>query len=246
MKKININIFVICVLIVISLLLSSCAVSKSRGENNNSVKKSSSYTSASTASESSVQPTTIGETKSVSPTTAKLNNAKKNKKDILLIGHRGYTGQYPESTLEGFTGAFRSGFDGIECDVWETKTGALLIQHDPTTTRTTGKKNYIWRLSVKKRGDYPIIKGDNVSRYNSQKLTIPTLTEVLKVVRKNNGYLWLHIKNNSKYKLSKKGEKKIMFESIFTESSTANLSIRRCYNMYGSSTNIRRNNSIYT
>ncbi len=135
---------------------------------------------------------------------------KKRRKRPLMIGHRGYPAKYPESTLEAFNGAFKRGFDGVECDVWETDSDDLLIQHDPTTTRTTGKKQYIWCLSEKSRYGYPIIKGAFVKNYKSKKLIIPTLEEVLKVVKKNNGWLYLHIKNNRKYYLTDNGVKTII------------------------------------
>lgn len=135
---------------------------------------------------------------------------KKRKKRPLMIGHRGYSAKYPESTLEAFNGAFKRGFDGIECDVWETDSDDLLVQHDPTTTRTTGKKQYIWCLSNKLRYQYPIINGEFVKNYKNKKLIIPTLEEVLKVVKKNKGWLYLHIKNNRKYYLTDNGVKTII------------------------------------
>lgn len=203
MKRVNIKLLLFCVLTVICFTLSSCGMTEnaSSGSTAEEIPTTAQLSTAPQASQTETAPYTTEKT------------GKKDKKSALLIAHRGYMGQYPESTIQAFEGAFSSGFDGIECDVWETRNGDLLIQHDPTTTRTTGKKKYIWNLSKKKRTDYPIVKGDNVERYNSTKLIIPTLDEVLKTVQKNSGYLWLHIKdikNDKKYRLSKSGEKKIL------------------------------------
>jgi hypothetical protein len=196
MNRLTLKITAVFVM-VLCLVFSSCAAESDNNATGDEISKT-------TEKESTVAETTQPETNP---------KPKTDDNNILLIGHRGYMGQYPESTIEAFSGAFNSGFDGIECDVWETKNGDLLIQHDPTTTRTTGKKKYIWNLSEKKRSKYPIVSGGNTQNYHSTKLIIPTLDEVLKVVQKNNGYLLLHIKDikkDSKYCLSKSGRKKII------------------------------------
>ncbi len=198
MNRINIKLISICFVIIISLFITSCAQSE------NSVVNASEVSTASGSTGDTVQPTTA----SVSG-----RKTENEKTKTLVIAHRGFSGQYPESTIQAFKAAFNSGFDAIECDVWEAYNGDLMIQHDPTTTRTTGKKQYIWKVTSKTRKKYPIVKGDNVEKFNSTKLIIPTLTQVLKITRKNNGFLWLHIKNiknDKKYRLSKKGEKKII------------------------------------
>lgn len=153
--------------------------------------------------------TVSSEPETTEPETTK-SNIEKSENQIPLIGHRGYSGEYPESTLNAFSGAFENGFDGIECDVWETDSDDLLVQHDPTTTRTTGKKEYIWRLSKKTRSKFPIIKGDNVGKFRNEKLIIPTLEEVAEIVSKNKGYFYLHIKGNKKYYLTQRGQDSIL------------------------------------
>lgn len=206
MRIFNLKLISLCAVLSFGILLSSC------GESGNADKKSEVNTTVESESSTAVLETTKPQTSEYIPSKPKTSD-KKRKKQSLLIAHRGFSGQYPESTVQAFSAAFDSGFDGVECDVWETRNGDLLIQHDPTTTRTTGKKKYIWRLSKKKRKNYPIVKGNNVGKYNSTSLLIPTLDEVLKIVKKNKGYLFLHIKdikNDKKYRLSKKGEKRIL------------------------------------
>lgn len=156
--------------------------------------------------------TTEAGSSETSPTAISKILYKKNKSfnKPLLIGHRGYSGKYPESTLEAFNGAFKKGFDGIECDIWETDSDDLLIQHDSTTTRTTGKREYIWRLSKEERKNYPIINGNYIEKYKNKKLIIPTFEEVVKTVSENDGYLLLHIKNNPKYFLTENGQNEII------------------------------------
>lgn len=131
-------------------------------------------------------------------------------KKTLTIGHRGYSGKYPENTIKAFKGAFKYGFDGVECDVWENKGGVLLVHHDSTITRMTGKSGYIWNLKIGQRDKFPIVNGSNIDKYKKGSLIIPTLTETLKVVSKNKGYFILHVKNENGYKMSSKGVKKII------------------------------------
>ncbi len=200
MKKYNKTAIVF--LIILSLFITSCSSFNTEK-------------TVTVTSEPAQKPTVSTEKQTRAQTAAKPEKtvAKKPKTDKLLIAHRGFSGVYPESTAEAFNGAFISGFDGVECDVWESKNGDFLIHHDPTIKRTTGQKKYIWSINSKSRDKYPISKGDNVERFNSVKLVIPTLSEVLEIVKKHNGYLWLHIKNykdDKKYSLSEKGQKKII------------------------------------
>ena len=157
----------------------------------------------------------------------------------MLIAHRGFSSEYPENTLVAFEEALYKGFDGIECDVWETKNGDLLVNHDPTIERMTGKKKYIWNLTNKTRKKYPFYYKDENGK--KRKTYIPTFAEAAETVYAYDGYLLLHIKTKASKgnTLSDKGIKKIIkildyYEltkrTIIFESGTAN--IRRFKN-YG-------------
>lgn len=196
----NFNVFALTLLLVLSIFLSSCSsVNSDKKLSSKPSGKLIESTSGKTDSEKYTEPEKIPEKKIV--------------RSNLLIAHRGFSGEYPESTAQAFNGAFKCGFDGVECDVWESKNGDFLIHHDPTIERTAGTNKYIWNITSKTRKNFPIYKGDNAERFNGSKMIIPTLSEVLNIVRKNNGYLWLHIKNykdDKKYLLSKKGQKRII------------------------------------
>ena len=61
---------------------------------------------------------------------------------VRVIGHRGFSGDYPENTITAFRKALEIGVDEIEFDVRIAKDGHLIIIHDETVTRTTdGKGN---------------------------------------------------------------------------------------------------------
>lgn len=127
----------------------------------------------------------------------------------LLIAHRGYSGKYPENTVVSFEKAFEKGYDGIECDVWETKSGDLLISHDASVHRVTGKKKFIWNISKKSRKKYPI---RYFEKGKKKKAYIPTFKETAENVFENNGSLFLHLKTSPKRGIdfSKKAVKKVM------------------------------------
>ena len=131
-------------------------------------------------------------------------------KKPLTFAHRGYSAKYPENTLKAFKGAFKNGFDGVECDVWENKSGVLFVHHDSTVKRMTGKNINIWELKLSERDKFPIINGANIKKYKDTPLLIPTLSETLKIVSKHKGHLILHIKDSNGYNLSSKGTKKIV------------------------------------
>ncbi len=51
---------------------------------------------------------------------------------MLVIGHRGTCGTYPENSLAAFRDAIAQGADGVELDVRRTADGALAVSHDDT------------------------------------------------------------------------------------------------------------------
>ena len=48
----------------------------------------------------------------------------------LVIAHRGASADFPENSLDAFSGAFEQGADWIELDVRRTKDGVLVVHHD--------------------------------------------------------------------------------------------------------------------
>lgn len=56
----------------------------------------------------------------------------------LVIAHRGGAAEGPENTLSAFDRALRSGADGIECDVHQSRDGVLMVHHDPALVPAAG------------------------------------------------------------------------------------------------------------
>lgn len=65
-----------------------------------------------------------------------------------ILGHRGYSGRYPENTMLSFQKAIEAGADGIELDVHETKDGELVVIHDERVDRTTDGTGAVCELTL--------------------------------------------------------------------------------------------------
>lgn len=120
-----------------------------------------------------------------------------------LIGHRGYSGKYPENTMAAFKGAYKSGFDGIEADIWESDNGDLMIFHDVNTKDLTGRSSKIWRVNTNNRHKYKV-------KQKGRRELIPTFEETLAYIQKTDMTMLLHIKTDKKYRLSDEGVEKIV------------------------------------
>ena len=59
------------------------------------------------------------------------------KENPLLVAHRGDSLPFPENTLEAFVSADEKGADVLECDVYLSSDGVVMVIHDSTVTRTT-------------------------------------------------------------------------------------------------------------
>ena len=58
-----------------------------------------------------------------------------------VVGHRGNSSVAPENTLSAFRSCIESGAQGAECDVYRTKDGYLVLQHDSTLSRNVRDAN---------------------------------------------------------------------------------------------------------
>lgn len=67
---------------------------------------------------------------------------------MLITGHRGASGQYPENSLLAFEKAFEQGATAIELDVRRCKTGEMVVIHDETVDRTTNGSGRVEDLTL--------------------------------------------------------------------------------------------------
>jgi glycerophosphoryl diester phosphodiesterase len=101
-----------------------------------------------------------------------------NKKNIIVIAHRGASGLAPENTLASFAKAMEFNVDFIELDVHVSKDDSLIVMHDYNVERTTSGEGDIEDLT------YSYIKtldagSEFKPEFKGEK--VPTLDEVLKL-----------------------------------------------------------------
>ncbi len=100
----------------------------------------------------------------------------------LVIAHRGWSGRYPENTLEAFRAAVQAGADGIELDARLSKDGHVVVMHDRAVDRTTDGRGPVgaFTLAELKRLDAGAWFGPSFRRRAG--LRVPTLDEVFDAV----------------------------------------------------------------
>ncbi len=86
---------------------------------------------------------------------------------MLVLGHKGYSAKYPENTIIAFQKAIEYGADGVELDVWLSKDGRVVVNHDPTL-----KEHYNANIKIKES------TLEELRFYKYEDQTIPTLEEV--------------------------------------------------------------------
>ncbi|HLD67532.1 MAG TPA: glycerophosphodiester phosphodiesterase [Pseudomonas sp.] len=60
-----------------------------------------------------------------------------------IYGHRGAKGEAPENTLASFQRCLAHGVDRCELDLHLSRDGELMVIHDPTLKRTTGRRGKV-------------------------------------------------------------------------------------------------------
>ena len=102
---------------------------------------------------------------------------KKNKGDILIIGHRGASAIAPPNTLKAFEKAIELKADYSEFDIHITKDGEIVIIHDSDTFNTTGVKGLIKEMTLDQIKSLDAGEGEK----------IPTLQELINIARNKMG-----------------------------------------------------------
>ena len=96
-------------------------------------------------------------------------------KDILVVGHRGALGHALENTIESVKKAIELNVDGIEIDVFKSKTGELVVYHDPFLSRLSNSNAFIEQISLDSIKKIKLLGGQS----------IPTLNEVIEIIPEN-------------------------------------------------------------
>jgi len=93
-----------------------------------------------------------------------------------VFAHRGFSGKYPENTMLSFEKALEAGADGIELDIHLSKDNEVMVIHDESLERTTGRVGLV--------GDFTRAELENINAGRTMEdafgmTAIPSLEEYL-------------------------------------------------------------------
>jgi glycerophosphoryl diester phosphodiesterase len=77
----------------------------------------------------------------------------------LIYGHRGARGEAPENTLSSFQRCLEHGVRRCELDLHLSRDGELMVIHDPTLKRTTGRRGKVHEHSAAELASYDARSG---------------------------------------------------------------------------------------
>lgn len=122
-----------------------------------------------------------------------MNTIKFNKKDTLIVAHRGLSGIEKENTNAAFVAAGNRSYYGIETDVHKTLDGKYVVFHDDTTGRVA-----IDDMEVEKT-TFDCLRNLLLTDIDGKKgrtdIRIPTLQEYISICKKYEKVAVLELKN---------------------------------------------------
>ncbi len=120
-------------------------------------------------------------------------------KDTKIIAHRGFRAVAPENTAPAFQEAGENKFWGAECDIYRTKDGVWVIQHDVNTYRMMDFTKSIEKCTYDELKSHKTDNGVNIDKYPN--LSITTLDEYLEICEKYNMTAVIELKgrNNTEH-----------------------------------------------
>lgn len=123
------------------------------------------------------------------------DNNKLLKHNMLIIGHRGVMGEYPQNTLESFAAALDGGLSMIEFDIELSSDGRAIIFHDDTVDKITSNRQH-GSINSFSFDELRAMNVDDGKGSDDRTYQIPTLEEVLDLVgerNKDNAYVRVNI-----------------------------------------------------
>ncbi|MDO5737616.1 MAG: glycerophosphodiester phosphodiesterase [Propionibacteriaceae bacterium] len=109
-----------------------------------------------------------------------------------IWAHRGASAYAPENTIPAFKLALDQGAQGIELDLQRSADGVLVVVHDETINRTSSGFGRVMDLTFDELRRCDFSNGF----IGHRNVRIPTLTEVLDLIRPTNAMLNVELKNS--------------------------------------------------
>lgn len=113
---------------------------------------------------------------------------------LLVFGHRGERGHYPENSMLSLQKAAEAGVDALEIDVHMTADGHVVVIHDDTIDRTTSGQGRVSAMTLAELQSHDAgyrftPDGGQTFPFRGQGLVVPTLAEVFTAFPN----LWINI-----------------------------------------------------
>lgn len=112
---------------------------------------------------------------------------------MIVFAHRGASNDYPENTILAFEKAIEMGATGLELDVHKSRDNKLVVIHDEDIQRTFMGKGQVSDFTLEELKRFKNRK--SMFRDNS-KCLIPTLDEVLDLIKDNKIILNIELKTD--------------------------------------------------
>lgn len=109
-----------------------------------------------------------------------------------IFAHRGASSYAPENTMEAFKLAIKQNADGIEIDVHLTKDNRVVVIHDETIDRVSNGKGFVSDYTLKELRQFSY----NYKFEQYENVQIPTLEDVLELIKPTNLILNIELKTN--------------------------------------------------
>ena len=106
-----------------------------------------------------------------------METIKLNKKNVLMIAHRGLCGFERENTIPAFVAAGNHSYYGCECDIHKTKDGHYVVIHDSDTLRVAGTSLIVENATLEEIKQVELLGLFDGVKQTS--LRIPTLQEYI-------------------------------------------------------------------
>lgn len=123
---------------------------------------------------------------------------------IRVVGHRGASGYAPETTLAAYRLAIEMGVDFVETDVHRLRDGTIVAIHDAGLNRTTNARGWVADLTLPElkildAGSWFNTAYPEKARPEFVGLRVPTLQEVIDLVKASRAGLFIEIKDPERY-----------------------------------------------
>lgn len=117
----------------------------------------------------------------------------------VMVAHRGFRAVAPENTAPAFREAGKAGFAAAECDVYRTKDGVWVVQHDRSTYRMMDISKFVEKATYEELVNANTDNGVNIDQYPN--LKICTLEKFLQICDKYQMQAVIELKeeNNQEY-----------------------------------------------